>query len=635
MGICGNEKQKTSKYNVNDIFKIRNKNEFYFFTQFFIDYEFYQKINNKRNTELHLISKVENPNENNLLEIIKSLDQVSNLNIPKYEHRFNLDNKNDKIENNNEDINGPNLEIKMENEEEELKKIKLTKYEQKDNININLEENPQFTLTLLFEKLYFSNKRKLINILKKGPPNNLRWLIWLSIAKSKYIDIQYFFHINNNDIYNKIKNILEEKNEINEEFKQGLKKCLSETKLLKENFWLINYYNLVNYITFYHRYLILVEDIHNLIFLPLVISDGDIINTFYFLRFFFSFNYGLGLSQFFDQTNFYVLGISSITMNLLKSKNKELYEHIFSLDISYDEWINNWVISFYSNILNISITIRLWDCIIALGLKFIIFYNLSFIEYFKKRILDFNTKEKFLYFFNNKLRDLYRKEEDVLYLREKLIESAFDKIIEDDILKFHVIYFIKNLKINQTKKKYFKINKEEEEEEDNDDDDEDEEEEIIKEKEKMKNNFFILFEINSDETNEKNENNYEYRILKEFNKNKEIIVEHKNTNNENDINTNNEIVNDQIYNNHTSKNGIIYENENENDISLDKRNILTNNIENVNESEDNNDEEENRISENSDLERSKGTFEKNKLNIGLDLFDLEIREEQEPKKLNY
>jgi hypothetical protein len=163
----------------------------------------------------------------------------------------------------------------------------------------------------------------LINILKKGPPNNLRWLIWLSIAKSKYIDIQYFFHINNNDIYNKIKNILEEKNEINEDFKQGLKKCLSETKLLKENFWLINYYNLVNYITFYHRYLILVEDIHNLIFLPLVISDGDIINTFYFLRFFFSFNYGLGLSQFFDQTNFYVLGISSITMNILKSKNKE------------------------------------------------------------------------------------------------------------------------------------------------------------------------------------------------------------------------------------------------------------------------------------------------------------------------
>ena len=236
-------------------------------------------------------------------------------------------------------------------------------------------------------------------------------------------------------------------------------------------------------------------------------------------------------------------------------------------------------------------------------------------------------------FFNNKLRDLYRKEEDVLYLREKLIESAFDKIIEDDILKFHVIYFIKNLKLNQTKKKYFKINKEEEEEEDNDDDDEDEEEEIIKEKEKMKNNFFILFEINSDETNEKNENNYEFRILKEFNKNKEI-VEHKNTNNENDINTN-EIVNDQINNNHTSKNGIIYENENENDISLDKRNILTNNIENVNESEDNNDEEENRISENSDLERSKGTFEKNKLNLGLDLFDLEIREEQEPKKLNY
>jgi hypothetical protein len=126
MGICGNEKQKNTKYNINDIFKIRNKNEFYFFTQFFIDYEYYHKINNKRNTELHLISKVENPNENNLLEIVKSLDQVSNLNIPKYEHRFNLENKNDKIENKNEDINSPNLEMNMKKEEELIKKIKLT-----------------------------------------------------------------------------------------------------------------------------------------------------------------------------------------------------------------------------------------------------------------------------------------------------------------------------------------------------------------------------------------------------------------------------------------------------------------------------------------------------------------------------
>lgn len=629
MGICGNEKEKNTKYDVNDIFKIRNKNEFYFFTQFFIDYEFYHKINNKRNSELYLISKVENPYENNLLEIIKSLDQVSNLNIPKYENRFKLENKNNKIENKNEDINSSNLEIKKE-KEELIKEIKLIKYEQKDNININLEENPKLTLTLLFEKLYFSNKRKLVNILKKGPPNNLRWLIWLSIAKSKYIDIQYDFHINNNDLYNKIKNILEEKNDINEEFKQGLKKCLSETKLLKENFWLINYYNLVNYITFYHRYLILVDDIHNLIFLPLIISDGDIINAFYFLRFFFSFNYGLGISLFFDQTNFYVLGISSITMNILKSKSKELYEHIFSLDISYDEWINNWIISFYSNILNISITIRLWDCIIAVGIKFIIFYNLSFIEYFRKRILDFNTKEKFLNFFNNKIRYLYRKEEDILYLREKLIESAFEKIIEDDILKFHVIYFIKNLKINQTKKKYFKINKEEEEEEDNDDDDEDEEEEIIKEKEIMKNNFFTLFEINNDETNEKNENNYEFRILKDFNKSKEIIFEDKNTNNENNINDN-EIINSQQIN-LTNNNDII----NEININLDKGNININNIENINESEDNNnDKEENRISENSDLERSKETFEKYKTNanIGLELFDLEIREEQEPQKI--
>ena len=131
------------------------------------------------------------------------------------------------------------------------------------------------------------------------------------------------------------------------------------------------------------------------IIFQLIISDGDSPNTFYFLRFLFFSYYGLSLN---DLNDIIVFGISSITLNILKNKNNVLYSHILSLNLSHHEWLNKWIFSFYSNILNISIEVRLWDCIIAIGIKFIIYFNIGFIEYFKNKILGFNTKEKFLNF---------------------------------------------------------------------------------------------------------------------------------------------------------------------------------------------------------------------------------------------
>ena len=646
MGTCGMENNKNRKYNVNDIFNMKIKNEFYYFTQIFVRFQYYKKINNINNNELILISKVEDPKKNNLSEIIKTLDQVSNLKIPKYEPKFIFEkNNNEKKE---EKINNDgNSNIKNEEEDNSENKIKIIKFKQEENIIISLEENPNYTFTLLFEKLYFANKRKFIDILKKGPPNNLRWFIWLAISKGKYLDIQYSLKINNEEIFTSIKNLLEEKKEVNNNFKSELKNCLSETKLLKENFWLINYYNLVNYITYYHKYLFLITEIHNLAFFPFVVSDGDIINTFYFLRFFFSFNYGLGVSKFFGKNNFYIIGISSITMSILKSKNKELYNHISSLDLCYDDWINNWVISFYSNILNISITIRLWDCIIAIGLKFIIYYNIAFIDYFKKKIFDLNTKNKFLTFFNKKLRDLYKNEEDIITFREKLIELAFEKTIEDDFLKFHIISFIKNLKINQATDLYKNLNKkknnekekEEEDDDEYDDDDEeeeDEEEEIIREKEKLKKNFFNLFGINQ-ENNEQKEDNYEIKLLKGFIKDKEIVNETNSNNNQNEKNPleiNNNINDNNIknkfvqFNNSSEKNNEdIQQNiEEENKNVINKNKDINDSSENMSDDMEENEENEN---ENKNIINKK--TEKKDLTNGE--YDLEMREEQDTKKL--
>ena len=164
MGTCGMENNKNRKYNVNDIFNMKIKNEFYYFTQIFVRFQYYKKINNLNNNELILISKVEDPKKNNLSEIIKTLDQVSNLKIPKYEPKFIFEkNNNEKKE---EKINNDgNSNIKNEEEDNSENKIKIIKFKQEENIIISLEENPNYTFTLHFEKLYFANKRKFIELL--------------------------------------------------------------------------------------------------------------------------------------------------------------------------------------------------------------------------------------------------------------------------------------------------------------------------------------------------------------------------------------------------------------------------------------------------------------------------------------
>lgn len=53
-------------------------------------------------------------------------------------------------------------------------------------------------------------------------------------------------------------------------------------------------------------------------------------------------------------------------------------------------------------------TIRLWDCLIALGSEFLIKYSLGYIKYYEKEIEKVNSIEEFLNIFNNNKEKIYK-----------------------------------------------------------------------------------------------------------------------------------------------------------------------------------------------------------------------------------
>ena len=92
--------------------------------------------------------------------------------------------------------------------------------------------------------------------------------------------------------------------------------------------------------------------------------------------------------------------------------------------IADDLWLKKWIRTFFSSIFDLSITIRVWDCVIAVGIKFLVNFALAIFDYFKDKFLHFKKVKYFLEFFDYELRNRYKKKKDVLLFREKIIRLA-------------------------------------------------------------------------------------------------------------------------------------------------------------------------------------------------------------------
>ena len=132
--------------------------------------------NNEKSTRL--ITTQNDPNENNIFKVIKAIDKIQR-------KKFNDNSLNHSSLKSQSEIFKSQINTKRTNSD-------INFYDFKLNING------------LFDKLNILKHKKFQKILIRGPPNNLRWLLWICIARNKEVDSK--FEINNSIIYNELLN---------------------------------------------------------------------------------------------------------------------------------------------------------------------------------------------------------------------------------------------------------------------------------------------------------------------------------------------------------------------------------------------------------------------------------------------
>jgi len=248
-------------------------------------------------------------------------------------------------------------------------------------INYNCRNSEYSDLILKFQIAFFFNKYRFIKYLSKGPPNNIRWTIWVSFAlchsgydfitEEKYLEL-----ISRND---KNFETYEE-----EQIKKDLNRSNQNKEFFENKNSLNSLYNILKALAIEDPELGYCQGMNILAANFLMISDGNEFETFNMLRFIFK---RLELREFFLNGFPKLIMYIFILKEFIKDNLPKLYMKISELDIPEETWIFKWLQTLYNLTLPISITIRLIDCILCFGLEFLINFSLAFIKIFEKKLL--------------------------------------------------------------------------------------------------------------------------------------------------------------------------------------------------------------------------------------------------------
>jgi hypothetical protein len=177
----------------------------------------------------------------------------------------------------------------------------------------------------------------------------------------------------------------------------------------------------------------------------LIMSDFNELETFYMMLALFSetFESNLAIRGFFSE-NFPMLKVYLYIFNhFFEKRMPELKAHFVKLEVPDEIWIAKWFQTLYSIALPVNILMRVWDCIMACGLEFIITLSLVLLKQLEGDLMKHNDSFDISDYF---------KEMGAFATGE----SSINQIDMESILKTAVKNRIPSSEINQIKKEYEK-----------------------------------------------------------------------------------------------------------------------------------------------------------------------------------
>lgn len=254
-------------------------------------------------------------------------------------------------------------------------------------------------------KYYENNKLHFAERVSKGPPDSLRWLSWMILLDiPEKVDEKFYRHLYTEEIDEKI----------DTQIKKDLNRTLNETINLSNNN-IINQnknenidkeqslYQVLRALANIDKELGYCQGVNFITGFLLNVADYNEVETFNMLIGLFSTTYddNYNLRGFFID-NFPLLECYLYIFDkILENELPELRNHIKVLEIPQEAWISKWIQTLYTICLSNEYNIRIWDCIIATELYFIISFSISLIQIIEKDLLNIKDAFDFTEYFKN------------------------------------------------------------------------------------------------------------------------------------------------------------------------------------------------------------------------------------------
>ena len=372
---------------------------FYYFCQWMAKFNFYVNFIPKENDITHLVIMKNGPNDFNVFKIIKAIDKLKVKNFEDFNYNELLIIKNELTED-------------VDNVEE--------------NINLHNKELIERLYNIL-TKVYHIFPIKYQKILLRGPPNNHRWICWLTAAKINYkITSRKDLMKENYDIFN----YLNSKN-LKRKYKRLITNDINNSFMFFTPEKLRMLYNILKALTLYFNTIEYIPGTDKIAGYLYLISDFNENETFLLLRYLYSPYYGLKYREFLIE-NSPLLNLYCFTNHqLIKDRFPKVFQKIKKMNVDRDLWYGKWFQFLFVQSFIFPIVTRFIDCIFGFGLDFLYNLSLSFVKNFEEKLLCSIDSNEFLNIFQLTLS----LDDDIVKFREKIIKYANGINIKETLLE--------------------------------------------------------------------------------------------------------------------------------------------------------------------------------------------------------
>lgn len=279
----------------------------------------------------------------------------------------------------------------------------LSGYSSTDCLGLEMAEIDGLTSEIAecnLRKFYKYNANKFEERVKKGPPSCFRWLSWMLILKVPEQRNEAFYE------YNYLPNLKDEvelqiKKDLNRTIPEYIIADFNEKEIADKEFVL---YRLLKSFAINDPEVSYCQGMNYIASFLLMTSDYNEIETFYVMLSLFSktFTSKLGIRGFYTQgfhlLNFYVL----VFDHFFQFFNPKLRKHMVEcLELQSDLWVSKWFMTLFTICLPFEVVSRVWDCLFATDLLFLIKFTFSFLKNIESTILRFNDTFDILDFFKS------------------------------------------------------------------------------------------------------------------------------------------------------------------------------------------------------------------------------------------